>query len=197
MKIVLASTNPGKISEFQHLLAPLGWEIVPQTEFDIPAIEESGLTFIENAILKARHAAQITGLPALGDDSGLIVDVLNGAPGIYSARYAEKGRYIPKLLEELKNVPEEERTGRYYCVLIFFRSALDQTPIVGEGVLEGKILFAPQGEHGFGYDPVFYIPNQQCSVAELTLDMKNKISHRAKAVQNFMKKLHSLGLAHL
>ncbi len=186
-KIVLASNNPGKLNEFAHLSQALHWELIPQNHFSIAEIPETANTFVENALIKARHAAHHAKLPALSDDSGLIVDALNGEPGVYSARYAgEKASAqacIQKLLTNLENVPEEKRSARFICVLVYMRHANDPLPIIAQGVWEGKILLKPQGENGFGYDPVFYVPTHRCSAAELNKEEKNRLSHRAHAME--------------
>jgi XTP/dITP diphosphohydrolase len=182
-QIVLASGNAGKLRELNHILSPIGVELLSQAEFYVPEVAETGLSFVENAIIKARAAAGHTGLPAIADDSGLEVDVLNGEPGIHSARYSGDGDTAnnAKLLRELEGLPEEQRGARFQCVLVYMRHALDPTPLVCQGSWEGRILYAPRGDHGFGYDPLFYVPDQQCSSAELPPEVKNRISHRAKA----------------
>ena len=194
-QIVLASNNAGKLREFNSMLADMDFEVLPQSEFDIPEADETGLSFVENAILKARHAAQLSGLPAIADDSGIEVDALNGAPGIYSARYSGVGASdednLQKLLRDLEDVPEHERTARFQCLLVFMRHATDPTPLICQGTWEGRILNAPQGENGFGYDPVFYVPEHHCSSAQLSAETKNSMSHRGKALQKlvtFLKK---------
>ena len=181
--VVLASGNAGKLRELGALLLPLGVTLSPQSEFDAPDADETGLTFVENAILKARGAAEHCGLPAIADDSGIEVDFLKGAPGIHSARYSGHGDAAnnDKLLAALADVPEAERTARFQCVLVYMRHALDPTPIICQAAWEGRILFAPRGENGFGYDPLFYVPEHDCSSAELESGIKNRISHRAKA----------------
>ena len=188
--LVLASNNTGKINEFNDMLSNLGFEVKPQGEFNVEEAEENGLSFIENAILKARNACAQTGLPAIADDSGIEVDYLNGAPGIYSARFAgEHGNSEANnalLLEKLEGVPEEERSARFHCVLAYMKHKDDPTPLVFNGVWEGSILTEIQGKHGFGYDPVFYVPNRDCSAAMLTKDEKNRISHRAIALQQLL-----------
>ena len=193
MKVVLASGNKGKLNEFNQLLAPLDIEVLPQSEFNVSSIEETGLTFIENAILKARHASEISGLPAIADDSGLEVDALKGAPGIYSARYsgedANDNANNQKLLGELSGVPAENRTARFQCVLVYLEHPADPTPIVCQGSWEGVILEAPAGEQGFGYDPLFWVPSKQCASAELDRDEKNRLSHRGKALGKLISKL--------
>ncbi|MBV9576506.1 MAG: RdgB/HAM1 family non-canonical purine NTP pyrophosphatase [Gammaproteobacteria bacterium] len=187
MKIVLASHNPGKIQEFKELLKSLPIEIIPQSELGVKEIAETGLSFIENALIKARHAAQVTGLPALADDSGLAVAALQGEPGIYSARYAgtrsNAQKNIEKLLTALNQVPDENRQAHFHCVLSFMLHAKDPTPLVCDGKWAGKITRAAQGTEGFGYDPVFYVPSQHKTAAELPLAIKNKISHRGIALQ--------------
>jgi XTP/dITP diphosphohydrolase len=181
--MVLASGNAGKLRELAQVLAPLAVTLRPQAEFAVVEVEETGLSFVENAIIKARAAAQQSGLPAIADDSGLEVDYLNGAPGIHSARYSGEGDQAnnSKLLRALGDLPEEQRGARFQCVLVYMRHALDPTPQVCQASWEGRILFAPQGENGFGYDPLFYVPEYQCSSAELPSGVKNRISHRAKA----------------
>lgn len=185
-KIVLATANPGKLRELQAVLAGLDFEIVPQSAFGVPEVEETGLTFIENALLKARNAAFYTGLPALADDSGLAVDALGGVPGIYSARYAGAGAgdraNIGKLLAELEGVPAERRTARFVCVLALLHHPADPTPLICQGSWEGTILTEPRGEGGFGYDPIFFVPGEQRTVAELEPAVKNQISHRGQAL---------------
>ncbi len=181
--VVVASGNVGKLLELGQVLAPLALTLKPQGEFDVPEVEENGLSFVENAIIKARAAAQHTGLPAIADDSGLEVDYLNGAPGIYSARYSGAGDAAnnSKLLQQLADVPEQQRGARFQCVLVYMRHAMDPTPLVCQSSWEGRILPAPSGNNGFGYDPLFYIPQYQCSSAELPPEVKNRVSHRAKA----------------
>ncbi|MEQ9397482.1 RdgB/HAM1 family non-canonical purine NTP pyrophosphatase [Haliea sp.] len=181
--VVLASGNRGKLAELARILEPLGVELRAQSEFGVPEVEETGLTFVENAILKARAAAQHTGLPAIADDSGLEVDFLQGAPGIRSARYADGGDEANnrKLLSTLAGVPRAERSARYQCVLVFMRHALDPTPIICHGSWEGHILEAPAGSGGFGYDPLFHVAAFNCSAAELAPRTKNRVSHRAIA----------------
>jgi XTP/dITP diphosphohydrolase len=185
--IVIASSNPGKLQEFQQLFAQLPYEFIPQSEFNIPDADETGTTFLENALLKARHAAHLSGLPSIADDSGLIVDALNGAPGIYSARYAgEHGnaqKNYQKILAELVNIPTEKRHAHFHCCLVFVNDANDLNPIVASADWHGTILTAPQGINGFGYDPIFYVPEYNCSAAELSREIKNKISHRAQALE--------------
>ena len=186
-KIVLASGNAGKVREINKLFAGCGIEVVPQSDFGVPEVPETGTTFVENAIIKARHAAELTGLPAISDDSGIEVDALDARPGVYSARYAgEKASDTDnnnKMLAELQGVPEAQRNARYWCVLAFMRHHNDPVPIITQGSWEGRILQAPLGDGGFGYDPIFYVPTHNCSSGQLTMDEKNKISHRALALQ--------------
>ncbi|CAI8864494.1 RdgB/HAM1 family non-canonical purine NTP pyrophosphatase [Methylocaldum szegediense] len=195
-KILLASNNPGKVREIQTLLKDDDITIVPQSAFQIPNIEEIGLTFIENAILKARHASQLSGLPAIADDSGLEVDALDGAPGVISARYAGPGASDTdnnaKLLRELEKIPNAERTARFRCVMVFLRHARDPSPLIGQGVWEGIILNEPRGSGGFGYDPLFFVPEKNCTSAELTPDEKNRLSHRSKALRELVAQLCAL-----
>jgi XTP/dITP diphosphohydrolase len=198
---VLASNNSGKIAEFNHLLASLGLEVRPQADFGVSDADETGLSFIENAILKARHASAATGLPALADDSGLEVDALNGAPGIYSARFAgqhgDSQANNKRLLEKLSAVPTYERTARFHCVLAYLRHANDPTPLIAHGVWEGRILESLEGDEGFGYDPLFYVPECDCSAASLPKEIKNTLSHRAKALAQLKLALQSNGLTPL
>lgn len=194
-KIILASGNAGKVREINKLLSDQGIEVIPQTEYDVPEAIEDGLTFVENALKKARHAAKLTGLPAIADDSGIEVDALDKRPGIYSARYSGEGatdtKNNEKMLSELKDVKKEKRTARYWCVMVYLESEYDPTPIITQGSLEGTILTAPQGDGGFGYDPIFWLEEQNCAAAELSMEEKNKISHRAialNALANILKK---------
>lgn len=185
-KVVLATGNPGKVRELADLLAAFGLDIVAQTELGVESAEETGLTFIENAILKARHAAEITGLPAIADDSGLVVDALGGAPGIYSARYAgadaSDQQNLDKLLVALKNVPDDKRQAQFHCVLVYVRHAADPTPLVFHGSWAGEIARSSAGQGGFGYDPIFFVPELGKTAAELSKDEKRAVSHRGKAL---------------
>ena len=194
-QIVLASGNQGKVKELQAMLANLNVEVFPQSEFNVSDAEETGLTFIENALIKARHAAKISGLPAIADDSGIEVDALNGQPGIYSARFSGEGatdaKNNEKLLKALNGLPEAERTARFHCVLVYMRHAEDPTPLICHGSWEGTILEAPRGEQGFGYDPLFWVPERQCASAELSKEEKNRISHRAKAMALLLEQLQT------
>jgi XTP/dITP diphosphohydrolase len=189
--VVLASGNIGKLLELGRVLAPLGVELRPQSDFGVPEVEENGLSFVENAIIKARAASRYSGLPAIADDSGLEVDYLDGEPGIHSARYSGEGDEgnNRKLLAALGDLPREQRTARFQCVLVYMRHALDPAPLVSQASWEGYILDQPRGEHGFGYDPLFYVPDQQCSSAELPPDVKNRISHRGRASALLVEKL--------
>jgi len=193
IKLVLASGNQGKLLEMEQLLQPLSFQVISMKVLNVPEPEETGLSFIENAILKARHAAKYTDQPALADDSGIEVDALNGAPGIYSARFAGKGATDAdnnnKLLKELANVPEEQRSARYHCVLALVQHANDPTPVICQGHWEGKIALSERGNGGFGYDPLFYVPTHNCHAAELSANEKNHISHRAQALQALLKHL--------
>lgn len=185
-ELVLASGNPGKIREFGQLFAGLGLRVLPQSDFGVVDVEETGLTFVENALLKAREASRISGLPALADDSGLEVDALAGQPGIYSARYAGEpksdARNNAKLLEALAEVSGSARSGRYWCALVYLRHADDPVPLIVQCSWEGEILEQAKGEGGFGYDPLFWLPSLGKSVAELAADEKNQLSHRGRAL---------------
>jgi XTP/dITP diphosphohydrolase len=193
MKVVLASSNAGKIHELQNMLDELNLTIIPQASLNVSDAEETGLTFVENALIKARHACEQTGLPALADDSGLTVAALQGAPGIYSARYAgvkaDAQANINKLLAEIRSVPLTHRQAAYYCVLVFMRHAKDPTPLICQGRWQGEILSAPKGSEGFGYDPIFYVPKENKTAAELPLHVKNQLSHRGQALRTLLKKL--------
>ena len=193
MKIVLASSNAGKIKELNDMLAKLDMQIIPQQELGIEDVEETGLCFVENAILKARNAALMSGMPAIADDSGLEVDFLNGAPGIYSARFAgpdaNTASNNKKLLDALGDAPLEQRSARYQCVIVYMRHATDPTPIICQGSWEGHIALEAKGDGGFGYDPLFYVQALNCHAAEIDKQEKNRISHRGKAIQELLAKL--------
>ncbi|MBT7307072.1 MAG: RdgB/HAM1 family non-canonical purine NTP pyrophosphatase [Gammaproteobacteria bacterium] len=198
-RVVLATGNQGKVRELGALLANFEMEVVPQTELNVEEVEETGLTFVENAILKARNAAAQSGLPAIADDSGLEVDFLNGAPGIYSARYAsiDNGAVDgndpannQKLLEALEGVAEAERSARFQCLMVYMRHPQDPVPLIAQGSWEGRILTAPQGENGFGYDPLFFVAEEGCSSAELPAEVKNRLSHRGQALKKLVELLH-------
>ena len=184
-KIVLASSNPGKLAEIREVLADSGIELIAQSEFGIGDAEETGTTFVENALIKARHAARLSGLPALGDDSGICVDVLGGAPGLYSARYSgvhgNNAANNAKLLDVLRDVQDEDRSAHFHCTLTLLHSADDPAPLIAEGLWRGRILYAPQGDKGFGYDPVFFDPAHG-PAGELDATVKNRISHRGLAL---------------
>jgi len=196
MDLVLASGNAGKLEELRQLLGATRYRLRAQSELDVADAEETGLTFIENALLKARHAARATGLPALADDSGLCVDALGGAPGLYSARYGgvhgDAARNIARLLRELEGVPDTGRTARFHCALVVLRHADDPRPIIAEGSWAGRILHAPRGSGGFGYDPVFLDPENGCSAAELAPPIKHAISHRGRALALLRQRLDEL-----
>lgn len=183
--IVLASGNKGKIIEIAAVLQQLPITLLPQTQFGVTDVEETGLSFVENALLKARNAAKATGLPAIADDSGLVVDALKGEPGIYSARYAgqpvDMTANMHKLLQALQHITQ--RQARFHCVIVYLKHAADPMPLICQGTWEGSILAAPAGIGGFGYDPIFYVPTHNCSAAELSLAEKNRISHRGQALQ--------------
>ena len=189
-RIVLATSNPGKVKEINRLLNNTELEVVPQSEVGVADIEETGLTFVENAILKARNAAACSGLPAIADDSGLEVDALEGAPGIYSARYAGANASdqdnLQQLLRDLATVPDGQRSARFQCLMVYLRHARDPVPLIFQGTWEGSILPAPRGENGFGYDPVFYVPEERCSSAELAAEVKNNLSHRGQALRQLV-----------
>lgn len=185
-KWVLATGNQGKVKEMSELLNSFSIEVLPQSKFNVPDVPETGTTFVENAIIKARHAAKLTGLPAIADDSGLEVDFLNGQPGIYSARYAGElatdQDNIDKLLNKLEGINPEQRKARFQCVLVYLRHELDPTPIICQGTWEGSITEAVDGENGFGYDPVFWVESEQSTSAQLSKQRKSELSHRGKAL---------------
>ena len=196
--LVLASGNAGKLVELRAMLADLPLTIVPQRELGVDDVPETGTTFVENALIKARHASQVTGLPALADDSGLIVDALGCAPGLYSARYAgsptDDAANNAKLLQALDGLPEAQRTARFYAVIVLLRHADDPQPLIAEGGWEGRILDAPRGHNGFGYNPVFLDPARGLTAAEMPPEQKNRISHRALALQALRDRLALSGL---
>jgi XTP/dITP diphosphohydrolase len=197
-RVVLASGNPGKLREIFALAGALGLRPVSQAEFGVRPAPESGATFIENAISKARHAASHTRLPAIADDSGLVVEALCGAPGVHSARYAGPDAAdednVRKLLAALAGVPPPERGAHFHCVMVYLRDADDPAPVIGEGLWSGSVLEVPRGTDGFGYDPVFYVPSHGCSAAELPLAVKNELSHRGRALRDLCDRLARLGL---
>ncbi|AUM13255.1 XTP/dITP diphosphatase [Ketobacter alkanivorans] len=188
--IVVATGNKGKLKEINQVLNPFGLRALGQSDFDVPEIEETGLTFVENAILKARNASKITGKPALADDSGLEVDALQGAPGIYSARYAGvdacDADNVAKLLDALKDLPQAQRTARFQCVMVYLRHEADPVPLICQGSWEGYIDFQASGDNGFGYDPVFVVPEKNCTAAQLPPQIKNQLSHRGQALKKLM-----------
>ena len=192
-QIVLATGNHGKLAEFQHLLGAHSIKLLPRKQFGVTEVEETGLTFVENAILKARAVAAASGLSVIADDSGLEVDALNGSPGICSGRYAGENASdvdnIEKLLKELQDFPVAERTARFQCLLVYLRHASDPTPLICQGTWEGYIIEEPRGDHGFGYDPVFFVPDMHSTAAELTPEQKNSQSHRAMAMRQLAEKL--------
>lgn len=192
-KVVLATGNKKKVEELNALLADVNYTVVPQSEFNVESVPETGTTFVENAIIKARHAARITGLPAIADDSGIEVDALLGRPGVYSARYAGEDASdqddLEKLLEEMTGVPPVLRSARYWCVLVYMRHADDPTPIICQASWEGSLTTEPKGENGFGYDPIFNVPEMGCTAAELDPATKNSLSHRGKALAQLAKAL--------
>jgi XTP/dITP diphosphohydrolase len=198
MHLVLASSNPGKLRELSQLLFPLGHTLTPQSELGIDSVEETGTTFLENALLKARHAAQLGHGPALADDSGIEVDALGGRPGVYSARYggeqASDQDNLEKLLTELRDVPETRRQARYQCVIVLVRDAHDRHPIIAQGSWEGQIGLAPQGSGGFGYDPIFIPAGSDRTAAQMPPDEKNAVSHRGKALRALLQALEAGGL---
>jgi XTP/dITP diphosphohydrolase len=192
-KIVLATGNPGKLLEFQQLLSTTDYAVVAQSDFDVPEAEETGLSFVENAIIKARNASKYTGLPALADDSGLEVDALDGQPGIYSSRFAglpsNDQHNNQKLLDALSAIPTQHRTARFQCLLVLLKHELDPVPLIFQGCWEGRILLEPRGKNGFGYDSLFFVPEKNCSSAELSPEIKNNLSHRGKALAQLLKYL--------
>jgi XTP/dITP diphosphohydrolase len=195
MRVVLATNNAGKIRELQALLTPLQIEVLPKSQFTKDDVAETGTTFIENALIKARHAAQASGLPAIADDSGIEVDALNGAPGIYSARYAGENASdadnLYKLLDEMQAVPDHLRGARYRCALVYVTHADDPLPLCTEATWEGRITRSPMGEGGFGYDPIFWLDEQQQTSAQISAHLKNQLSHRAKALQQLVSLLRT------
>ncbi|WP_462173336.1 XTP/dITP diphosphatase [Pseudoalteromonas xiamenensis] len=190
-QLVLATGNQGKVKELASMLDAFNIEVLPQSTFNVPEVAETGTTFVENAIIKARHAAKITGLPAVADDSGLEVDALSGAPGVYSARFAgndaSDADNIAKLLQELGD--NSSRSARFWCVLVFMKHADDPTPVICQASWEGEISHTPNGNGGFGYDPVFYVPSLDCTAADLSKVQKNAISHRGQALKQLAEKL--------
>lgn len=197
-EFVLATGNQGKVKELAEVLSPYAINLRPQSDFNVSSVAETGGTFAENAIIKARHAASETGLPAIADDSGLAVDALGGAPGIYSARYAGADASdtdnIHKLLSELKDVPAPRRGAQFHCCLVFMRSAEDPTPVIAQGIWRGQILTQPTGTEGFGYDPVFWVEEHKRSAAQMSKAEKNQISHRGNAIKLLLPQLLEAGV---
>ena len=192
-KIILATANPGKLREIGGMLAGVDLEVRLQSDFGVPAVAETGLTFVENAILKARHAARCTGLPAIADDSGIEIAGLGGRPGIHSARYAgedaDDDANLRKLIGEVRVLPERDRAARFVCLMVYLRHADDPVPVIAEGIWEGVAVTDPKGGNGFGYDPMFYVPSEGCTSAQLPPEIKNRLSHRGKALKQLCEKL--------
>ena len=192
-QLVLASGNPGKLRELSAILGELGYQLHAQSEFDVEEADETGTTFVENAIIKARHAAARTGLPALADDSGIEVDALDGAPGVYSARFAgadaDDAANNALLVDKLRGIPAAQRSARYRAVIVLMRHAADPSPLICEGSWEGMIQLEPAGDGGFGYDPYFFLPDRGCTSAQLSASEKNRISHRGAALEQLKRKL--------
>lgn len=195
-EIVLASNNLGKVREINELLSSSDFNIIPQSEFDVVEVEETGLTFVENALLKARNAARHTGRAAIADDSGIEALALEGNPGIYSARYAGVGasdeENLNKLITDISKLNEEDRKARFVCIMVFLRYADDPTPIITQGIWDGYVITEPKGKNGFGYDPMFYVPEHDCTSAELSPDIKNQLSHRGQALRLLIEQLKNL-----
>lgn len=189
-EVVLATNNQGKVDEFNRMFADLPVTFIPQSTFKLESVAETGLTFVENALIKARYASEHTGLAALADDSGLCIEALNGEPGVHTARYAgEHGDFksgIQKVLDKMDGIPMEERAASVYCVLVLVRHPKDPAPLICHGSWECLISEVPVGDKGFGYDPIFYFPEYQCTAGEMEPELKNKISHRAQAVEEFL-----------
>jgi XTP/dITP diphosphohydrolase len=192
-RVVLASGNPGKLRELRALLAPLDWRVDSQDDFRVPPVEETALTFAENALLKARNACRHAGLPALADDSGIAVDVLDGEPGIRSARYAgpqaDDQRNLELLLERARASGDPRPAAHFHCAMAYLRDARDPAPVIAQGSWHGYLVFEPRGANGFGYDPVFFVPTHGCTSAELPAEVKNRISHRALALHELIARL--------
>jgi XTP/dITP diphosphohydrolase len=193
MKLVIATSNTGKLAEIQPIVQAFGFQALPQSQFGFSDAEETGLSFVENALIKARHACMQTGLPALADDSGLIIDALNGAPGLISAHYAgvhgDSTGNISKVLFELAQLQSPRRSARFYCCMVLLKHANDPQPMIAEGIWPGEVLSAPLGEHGFGYDPIFWDPIHQLSAAQMPAALKSRVSHRGQALTHLQEKL--------
>jgi len=196
-QLVLASNNAGKVREVGQILADLKLEVMPQGDFAVEEVAETGTTFVENAIIKARHAAEVTGLPAVADDSGLVVDALSGAPGVWSARYAGEGASdaanVDKLMSALADTPDAQRGARFLCVMVFMRHAGDPTPVIAQGSWEGRISRKKAGDNGFGYDPIFWVAEHGCTAAELSAELKNALSHRGQALRSLVAAMKQQG----
>lgn len=194
-ELVLATGNQGKVKELQNLLAAANWQVKPQSQWQLPEAEETGTTFVENAIIKARHASRLTGLPAIADDSGLAVAALDGAPGVYSARYAGTAATdsdnVNKLLKALTSVPTSQRQACFHCVLVYLAHAEDPTPLICHGQWHGEIATSTSGNGGFGYDPVFYVASENCTAAEFEPARKHQLSHRGQALRELLTKLEN------
>ncbi|MFK5971590.1 MAG: RdgB/HAM1 family non-canonical purine NTP pyrophosphatase [Candidatus Marithrix sp.] len=192
-KIIIASGNKGKLREFNQILQKFAFEVTPQSQHQVPEVAETGLSFVENALIKARNAAQHTGFPTISDDSGIEIDALDGSPGIYSARFAGENATDDDnnklLVKKLTNIAEEERTARYHCVIVYMQHANDPMPLICQGSWEGRILLKPRGQNGFGYDPFFYVPTHNCTAAELLPEVKNQLSHRGQALRALQMRL--------
>ncbi|NNE36905.1 MAG: RdgB/HAM1 family non-canonical purine NTP pyrophosphatase [Gammaproteobacteria bacterium] len=194
-QVVLASNNPGKLAEITRILADMDMTLVTQSDLNVPEVEETGKSFVENALLKARNASAISGFPAIADDSGIEVDILNGEPGIYSARYAGIGATdeanLKLLVDNITKAGGDRPVARYQCVIVYMRHASDPMPLIAEGTWEGYLVTDPLGDNGFGYDPIFYVPEYQCTSAQLEPEIKNMISHRGMALKKLAEKLHA------
>ena len=196
-QVVLASNNKGKVREINAVLEELSIKVTPQSEFNVEEAEETGLSFVENALIKARNAAEHTNHPAIADDSGIEVPALDGRPGIYSARYAGIGasdeENLNKLISDIKDLSEEDRMAQFVCVMVYMRHANDPIPVISQGIWKGTLLSKPRGKNGFGYDPIFFVPTHDCCSAELSPEVKNQISHRGQALRQLVKLMYEEG----
>jgi len=196
-QVVLASNNKGKVKEINAVLEALSIKVTPQSKFNVEEAEETGLSFVENALIKARNAAEHTQHPAIADDSGIEVPALDGRPGIYSARYAGIGasdeENLNKLVNDIKDLPEEDRIAQFVCVMVYMRHANDPIPVISQGIWKGTLLTEPRGQNGFGYDPIFFVPTHNCCSAELSSEVKNQLSHRGQALRQLVKLMHEEG----